>query len=58
MGLNKPTILSLPILIIFGVMLHNGHGLLLGYMGGKLLKMSEVDLSHSRDRSRDAEFRA
>jgi BASS family bile acid:Na+ symporter len=43
MGLNKPTILSFPVLIIFAVMLHNGLGLFLGYMSGKLFRMSEVD---------------
>ena len=43
MGLNKPTIIAFPVLVILAVMLHNGLGLLLGYMGGKLFKMNEAD---------------
>lgn len=43
MALNKNTLLSFPILIAAGVMLHNGFGLLLGYGAGSLLKCSEED---------------
>ncbi len=43
MGLNKPTIISFPVLVILAVMLHNGLGLFLGYMGGKLFRMNEAD---------------
>ncbi len=43
MGLNKATIIAFPALVILAVMLHNGLGLLLGYMGGKLFKMNEAD---------------
>lgn len=43
MGLNKATIIGFPVLVIVAVMLHNGFGLFLGYMGGKLFRMDEAD---------------
>ncbi len=43
MGLNKTTIIAFPVLVILAVMLHNGLGLFLGYMGGKLFRMDEAD---------------
>lgn len=43
MGLNKPAIASIPILVLLAVMLHNGLGLFMGYWGGKLFKMNEAD---------------
>ncbi len=43
MGLNKQTIIAFPVLVILAVMLHNGLGLLLGYLGGKLFRMNESD---------------
>jgi BASS family bile acid:Na+ symporter len=43
MGLNKATILAFPVLVIVAVMLHNGLGLVLGYLSGKLFRMNEAD---------------
>jgi bile acid:Na+ symporter, BASS family len=43
MGLNNNTILQFPVAVIVAVIVHNTLGLLLGYWGGRLLKMDEVD---------------
>lgn len=43
MGLNKATVIGFPVLVIVAVMLHNGLGLFLGYMGGRLFGMDEAD---------------
>lgn len=42
-GLNQKNILMFPAAVIIAVMLHNTLGLLLGYWGGRLLKMDEAD---------------
>jgi bile acid:Na+ symporter, BASS family len=42
-GLNRNNILTFPVSIIVAVMIHNILGLILGYWGGRFLKMDEAD---------------
>lgn len=42
-GLNQKTILQFPVAVIVAVIMHNILGLLLGYWGGRCLKMNETD---------------